>query len=342
MAKAVEGGWTLGFLDQDRPVAAGNGCADAARRGEIKVPLDLRHAGCCDPVVRFEIHGAERAPTVIVAGGISADRHVIGSAQFPDQGWWQSQAGSFDLQSFQLLAIDWLGADGTIDAPIDPADQARAIAAVLDDLGIERAAGFVGASYGGMVGMHFAALFPQRIGRLVTLCASDRPHPFSSALRALQRRAVTLVEGGANVASGVALARALAILTYRTPAEFALRFDGEPTVADGVVRTAAEDYLDVQGGRLAGRMSATAYRRLSESIDLHRVDPGAIACPVTLIAADSDQLVPIADVERLSGALSSASLHVITSLFGHDSFLKEAAQIDAILSPILSNLEEQP
>ena len=117
---------------------------------------------------------------------------------------------------------------------------------------------------------------------------------------------------------------------------------GAWTIADGVVRTAAEDYLEVQGERLAGRLSATAYRRLSESIDLHRVDPGAIACPVTLIAADSDQLVPIADVERLSGALSSASLHVITSLFGHDSFLKEAVQIDAILSPILSNLEEQP
>ena len=53
------------------------------------------------------------------------------------------------------LAIDWIAADGKLDLPIDPADQAAAILHLLDHLRIERAAAFIGASYGAMVGMHY-------------------------------------------------------------------------------------------------------------------------------------------------------------------------------------------
>ena len=133
-----------------------------ASRGELPLALALRHGGRVETAVRYEIVG--QGPLLVVAGGISAGRHVLGSDEFPEAGWWQAQASALSPANHRVLAIDWIGADGAIDRPIDPADQAAAIAAVLDTLGIARAAAFVGASYGAMVGMHFAARNPHRLG----------------------------------------------------------------------------------------------------------------------------------------------------------------------------------
>jgi homoserine O-acetyltransferase/O-succinyltransferase len=40
-----------------------------------------------------------------------------------------------------------------------------------------------------------------------------------------------------------------------------------------------------------------------------------------------DQLVPLSDMQSLASRLPHARLHEISSLFGHDAFLKEAAQL---------------
>ena len=163
--------------------------APAATRGEVPLTLTLRHGGEAEVTVRYELLGHEGAPLLIVAGGISAGRHVLSSAQLPEPGWWEAQANTFDLSRFRILAIDWVGADGLLDAAIDPADQAEAIVLVLNALGLGKAAGFIGASYGGMVGMHLAARHPGRIGALLAMSAAGFAHPYSSACRSLQRRA---------------------------------------------------------------------------------------------------------------------------------------------------------
>lgn len=166
-----------------------------ARRGTLDCTLSLRHAGRRQVQLRYEVAGDEGLPVVLVAGGISADRHVLASDAFPQPGWWQAQCGAgraLDPAHRRVLAIDWLGSDGLLDAPIDPADQADAIAAVLDALRIETLDAFVGCSYGAMVGLQFAALYPQRAGRLVAISGTHRAHPYASAFRALQRRAVAL------------------------------------------------------------------------------------------------------------------------------------------------------
>ena len=187
-------------------------CSDeAAERGELALTLALRHGGEVEATLRYELVGSgERL--LLVAGGISAGRHVVASSAFSKAGWWQAQAPTFDLSCYRLLAIDWIGADGSVDLPIDPADQADAIAALLNHLGIARADAFIGASYGGMVALHFAAKHPVLCGSILVISASASAHPFSSARRSLQRRALSLGEG----AAGVALARAMAMLTYRT------------------------------------------------------------------------------------------------------------------------------
>ena len=310
-----------------------------ACRDELRLTQPLRHGGIAGFGLRYELVGTPGAPLLVVAGGISAGRHVVASYEFPEAGWWQPQSASLDPSGFQLLAIDWIGADGRINLPIDPADQAHAIAKLLDHLGVAKAAAFIGASYGAMVGMHFAALFPGRLGGLLSISAADRPHPYASACRALQRKALLLGDKHGDHESGVALARAMAILTYRTPEEFAERFDAEPDFRGRLLRVASEDYLDAHGERHARKMNTAAYLRLSESIDLHRVDPAAITVPATFVGVDRDALVPLADVEALADAVPGSTFRTIHSRFGHDAFLKEDAQVGAIITAFLESLE---
>ena len=330
----------------DTLAATAGAPAAPAARGSLECTLALRHAGTRSVRLRFESVGEERLPVVLVAGGISADRHVVASDAFPERGWWQEQASpgrTLDPRRRRLLAIDWLGADGTLDAPIDPADQADAIAAVLDALGIAALDAFVGCSYGAMVGLQFAARHPARVGRLVAVSGTHRAHPHASASRALQRRALALGALQCDGHGGLALARQIAILGYRTPEEFDGRF-GEARVVDGRVRTGAEDYLDHCANAYAARTPPTAFLRLSESIDLQSVEPESIRVPVTVVAVAEDRLVPIADayalVERLARAPvpppRKPQLCVLRSVFGHDAFLKECAALDAVLREALA------
>jgi homoserine O-acetyltransferase len=309
-------------------------------RGELALALHLRHGGTAETCLRYELIGPASAPLMIVAGGISAGRHVLASEAFPDAGWWQSQASTLNFERYRILAIDWVGADGSIDAAIDPADQAEAIAQLLASLGFERIAAFIGASYGAMVGMHLAIRDPDRMGAFLAISASDSPHPFASACRALQRRALALGENQGDAAAGVALARAMAILTYRTADEFGERFAAEPRLEQGRVRVAAEDYLDAQGARHSGRMCSTAYQRLSESIDLHRINASQLRVPLTLVAVDGDTLVPAKDIEAVADQVPGATFHRIHSRFGHDAFLKEERQVGAIIINFLESLEQ--
>ena len=307
--------------------------ANAGRDGGIDLLLRLKHAGTRIVHVRYSCVGPSDAPLVFVAGGISADRHVTA--------WWGSQVGpgcAIDTRHVQVLAIDWLGSDGALDVPLDPADQADAIAALLDALGIDTLEAFVGCSYGAQVGLQFAARHGSRLRQLVAISGVHRAHPYASAWRALQRRAVALGALQCDDAHGLALARQLAVLSYRTPEEFDGRF-GEAVVTDGRVRVDAEDYLDLCADRYVARTPVTAFLRLSESIDLQAVDPERITVPTTVVAVAEDRLVPVVQayelVERLRG---ETRLHVLRSRYGHDAFLKEHAAIAALLDDVLQGI----
>ena len=131
--------------------------ADAvdARRGSVDAVLASRHAGTRRLRLDYELVGPAGAPVVFVAGGISAHRHVAANALDAAPGWAEGLLGAgraLDPSRLRILAFDYVGADGSLDAPIDTADQADAVALLLDALGIDALAGFVGYSYGAMVG----------------------------------------------------------------------------------------------------------------------------------------------------------------------------------------------
>ena len=55
-----------------------------AERGEFAAVLSMRHAGPSPVRLRYEWVGPANAPVVVLAGGISAHRHVASNAQFSE------------------------------------------------------------------------------------------------------------------------------------------------------------------------------------------------------------------------------------------------------------------
>jgi len=323
------------------------GAADgAARRGEFEVALALRHGGQPRVRIAWELVGPDDAPVVLVAGGISAHRHIAANAQFTEAGW----AGdlvrggrTLDPSRVRVLGFDYVGSDGRLDLPIDTADQADAVALLLDALGIDALQAFVGYSYGALVGLQVAIRHPRRLAALVAVSGAHRAHPYAAAWRALQRKAVALGQLQCADVQGLSLARQFAMLSYRTPEEFEERFDAPAEVANGRVRVAAEDYLDAAGARFVARTPVNAWLRLSESIDLHRIDPARVGVPTLVVAVEGDRLVPLSDsVALVEGLGRLGQLRVLRSPYGHDAFLKETDRIDGILAGVLRQHGDSP
>ena len=76
---------------------------------------------------------------------------------------------------------------------------------------------------------------------------------------------------------------------------------------------------------------------MSESIDLHDVDPKAVRVPTSLIGFASDRLVPLADLCALQQRLAApVSLDVVETRYGHDGFLKEHERLAPLLREALN------
>lgn len=317
--------------------------AFACLRATCRIRLAPRFGdGGCEVGVRYLWAGAPGAPSVIVQGGISADRDVCATAGHPAPGWWEVLVGggrAIDLDRVRVLAIDWLDADDIGGVSISSEDQADALAGLLGALSIARVEAFVGASYGAMVGLAFAARHPDRLSKLIALAGAHRPHPLATAQRAVQRGIVRLgIEKGCLDAA-LSLARQLALTTYRGSAVFARRFAGGAEYRDGRFRLPVEDWLEHNGSKFAARFDARRYLALSESIDLHDVDPGSVRVPTTLIGFASDRLVPLVDLCELQQHLGApASLDVIETLHGHDGFLKEFERLAPLLNEALQGI----
>lgn len=277
--------------------------------------------------VRFRMSGKASDPLAIVLGGISADRHI--------DRWWPEitgAGGALSASRFRRLSMDWPATEGGVAMGVD--DFADSLAAVLDALGIARAPALVGASFGAMVGLAFAARHPARIGRLIAISGAHRSTPAATAGRLIQRRIIESMASQGNPACGVALARGLALTGYRPAGIFDKRFyhiDPEETIAR------LEQYFEYNGAAFAERFDADRYLALSSALDRHCVDPDAVRCPIDLIGVTSDDLVPVSQLRELAGAIGiRARLHLVDSPFGHDAFLKSTQLLDPLLARLLA------
>ena len=318
-----------------------------ARDVIVPIPADFRLASgekLNQPNIVGRLHGRVGAPVVVVAGGISAGRFVH-RTETNGLGWWSgavSVRGPIDLSRFQVLAVDFAPGAEFLDkrpSPSPPTTRRACWLLVLNHLRIERVAAFVGCSYGGMVGLAFAELFPDRAEQLIIVSAAHRAHPQATAWRGIQRRILQFAVAAGRPEEGVALARELAMTTYRTAEEFHDRFETTAPAAVGGAYPVC-DYLTARGQAYRTHTTPARWLSMSDSLDRHSVTPEAIKTPVTLIGFTSDRLVPIDDIRELAARLPTLWRFVeAPSLFGHDAFLKEDAFVGDILRAAFKDIK---
>ncbi|HVK81154.1 MAG TPA: homoserine O-succinyltransferase [Verrucomicrobiae bacterium] len=300
----------------------------------VAVPGDFRlETGDAlpDAQVRLRRYGCADGPVVIVSGGISSGRFVAGA-----DGWWSEHIGpgkAIDLDTYCVFGFDFAPVEDHR-VRLSPRDQARLIATSLDALGIGVIEAWVGSSYGGSVGLNFAAYAPARVKRLCVLCAAHKPAALARGWRGVQRRVVEFAIAQGDINQGLALARQLAMITYRSADEFETRF--EDGLLDDAGRSGLDRYLIARGEAYIDAMAPQRWLSLSESIDRCVVAPEEISAPVTLVACPTDQIAPLDAVEELGRRVRTlAALRTLPSLYGHDSFLKEPERVGAILREFL-------
>ena len=180
-----------------------------------------------------------------------------------------------------------------------------------------------------MVALALGEIAPERVQQIITIGAAHRPHALATAWRRIQRQ----IAGLTNSKEGLALARALAMTTYRSDRELDARFGGHTEDL--------EAWLEHHGEVFTQRFNNEEFIALSGAIDRHLVRPEAISCPTTVVGFDSDLLAPLWLLDELVSKLAScADQYTIPSIYGHDGFLKEIDAIAPILRRVLSQKVE--
>ncbi len=235
-------------------------------------------------------------------------------------------------------------------------DQVRLTRTLVDRLGVERIRLVVGGSLGGLQALEWALLDAERVAAIASISAAARHSAWAIALSDLGRRALALdpkLHGGRYPdadppAAGLALARAIAMASYRSRASFERRF-GRARRLDG--RFEVESWLAHQGERLVERFDANAYLTLLDAMDSHDVARGrgelahvlaGVRIPALVVASTTDVLYPPEEQAELAALLPAAELLVLRSADGHDAFLTEAAAVGRRLADFRSRLVEAP
>ncbi|MBL4659596.1 MAG: alpha/beta fold hydrolase, partial [Alcanivoracaceae bacterium] len=135
--------------------------------------LKLHHGGVAhDVCLGYSVTGDLSLPLIIVLGGLSAN-HIVTTNQ-EQQGWWDDVVGcdkTIDTDKFCVISLDYFtGVVSNKDNKhtlISSYDQARLVQQLLCQLKISDVYAIIGSSYGGMVALAFAELFPHLLGKLI-------------------------------------------------------------------------------------------------------------------------------------------------------------------------------
>ncbi|MGD9943245.1 MAG: alpha/beta fold hydrolase [Burkholderiaceae bacterium] len=261
-------------------------------------------------------------------------------AQHPDVEWLIGPDGVLDPTRWFIVAIDMFG-NGLSSSPsnhddypalVSTGDNVRAQQRMLSELfAVERLACVYGWSMGAQQAYHWAALFPDRVDRVVVNCGSARTAPhnqvFIDGLMAVLRAAPEHLGNGRFSSNPEPALRAFG----RVYAGWALsqRFyrDGVPMKALGAANL--QDYL---GGtwepRFVRRQAANLYAHLTTwyHSDISS-DPRyggdltaalrAIRARVLLMPGATDLYFRVADNEAELPYLRDAELRPIPSVWGH-------------------------
>lgn len=222
---------------------------------------------------------------------------------------------------------------------------------LLDKLGISGIKLILGGSMGGMIALEFA-LMDDRIETACIVAMGKSHSPWAIGVSEAQRLALYtdpiwnngFYEQNNPPKDGLAAARAMAMLTYRTPQNYEEKFQRRVSTEKNIFEV--ESYLQYQGEKLVDRFDALTYDRLTRSMDTHDVSKdrgsfkevlGRLTIPILVMGINSDLLYPTYEQKELAELIPNAIYKEINSFYGHDAFLIEFEQINRLLIEFKKN-----
>ncbi|EPS37917.1 hypothetical protein H072_8469 [Dactylellina haptotyla CBS 200.50] len=275
-------------------------------------PLHLDWGGTLPTYfVAYETWGTlnpSKTNAILLQTGLSASSHAHSTPANPSPGWWEKFIGpgpsyALDTDKYFIICTNVIGGcyGSTGPSSPDPAsgqpyatkfpivtleDMVRAQFTLLDHLGIEKLAASVGSSMGGMQSLASGVLFPERVGKVVSISGCGRSHPYSIAMRFVQRQVLMSDPNWSRghyydsipPHVGMKLAREIATVTYRSGPEWENRFSRRRADASQPPALCPdfliETYLDHAGEKWCLEYDANSLLYISKAMDLFDLSKG--------------------------------------------------------------------
>ena len=354
--------------------------------------LPLQHGGQFGPITAaYETWGTlneqgDNAILITHALTGSAHAHDVEYPDDPKAAWWNPLIGPgrpFDTTRYYVICSNIVGSCYGSTGPSSPdpvmgkaygmrfpvvtiRDMVRAQHRLLEHLGVRHLAMVAGGSIGGQQALEWAVQFPELLDRVAVIAATAALTAQAIAFSEVERQAIMAdprwqggdYEPGNGPATGLSIARMLAMITYQSEEAMELRFSRNPArnvivstpSGDGDMggRFDVEGYLYYQGASLAHRFDANSYLYVSRAMDLYDVSDGHDSLEAALSRIRSKALFggirsdfrfPAAHVRWLADKVRSlggdATYVELDSPHGHDAFLKEWGQMTEALYSVL-------
>lgn len=282
------------------------------------------------------------APVVLVNHALTGNSQIIG-----EKGWWNALIGNgktIDTAGYTVIAfnIPGNGFDGDPEHLIQNYKDftAKDIALLfwegLQFLGIHKLFAVIGGSLGGGIAWEMAFLKPNNIENLIPVASDWKASDWLIANVLVQDKILN------NSENPIHDARLHAMLLYRTPQSLKAKFNRSKNDNQDLYQI--ESWLLHHGKKLESRFTLESYKLMNHLLKTigEGTDCGQFigfakqtTAKIHLIAVDSDCFFT-ADENRetyeiLKRVNPNVSYHEIQSLHGHDAFLIEFEQLNAIL-----------
>ncbi len=321
----------------------------------------------------YETYGelnAEKSNAVLVCHALSGDHHAAGyhAPEDAKPGWWDVCIGPgrpIDTSKFYVVSLNNLGGCNGSTGPrtIDPdtgepyganfptvtvKDWVKSQAMLADTLGIDRFAGVVGGSLGGMQALQWAIDFPDRIEHALVIAGAAKLSAQNIAFNEIARQAIQsdpefhdgrYYQADAVPRRGLMLARMVGHVTYLSDDSMGVRFGRELKSGDiesgQDVQFQVESYLHYQGTSFSERFDANTYLLMTRALDYF--DPALefdgdlvralrdVTAKFLVLSFSSDWRFPPSRSNEIVDALIEARKDVVSATIeapnGHDSFL---------------------
>ncbi|MFA6977953.1 MAG: homoserine O-acetyltransferase [Ignavibacteriaceae bacterium] len=287
-------------------------------------------------------------------------------------GWWDSLIGPgkvFDTKKYFIVCSNFLGGCYGTSGPTSVnektgeqfrmdfpkysvRDMVKVQKELLDTLGVVELVTVTGGSLGGMQALEWAIMFPDFVKSVIPIATAAQHSAWAIAFNTLARQIIIndpqWQDGNyTEQPKALASARIAAMISYRAPEDFNLKFGREIEQKHkdpSDEKFQVENYLLYQGEKLVRRFDANTYLYITNAMDSHNVASNRgtleeslakISAKCLVVGISSDILYPPDEQKNIAALINNAEYEEIDSPFGHDAFLIEFEQVNNLISNFL-------